>query len=317
MVDLLIFLSNLFNPSTTGLSIEVILLFAFILGVLHGITPDEHTWPITFSYSVGSYSTKGGMKAGFTFSLGFIIQRSILTTLGFLGLAEIYKIYNLDGPVYIIVGLVMFIAGFQILRGKYIHLPLDKLFGDKTHHSNDSERIPLHELEEQYKPTSLKLAIFHGFIAGWGLGAYASIIVFILAPQVGSIYYAPLVGCFFGLGTMVMQIIIGAVFANFMRVKKLTVEEIKYVGKSTAGYSLFYGGIAFAIIGSLVVFFPFISNVAIGTGIPIPNLDSLGIALLLTLLVVGVIGMGSMYRAIKKVNSYSKPESNSMVKNAQ
>jgi len=41
--------------------------------MLHGITPDEHTWPITFSYAVGEYSTRGGMKAGFLFSLGFTI----------------------------------------------------------------------------------------------------------------------------------------------------------------------------------------------------------------------------------------------------
>ncbi len=317
MVDLLTYIYHILNPSTSGLSLGVILLLAFILGILHGITPDEHTWPITFSYSVGSYSTKGGMKAGFTFSLGFIIQRSVLTTLGFLGLAEIYKTYNLDGPVYIIVGLAMFFAGAQILRGKYIHIPIDRLFGGRTHHSSESERKPLHELEEEFKPVSLKLAIFHGFIAGWGLGAYASIIVFILAPQVGSIFYAPLVGCFFGLGTMAMQIIIGAVFANFMKVKKLTIEEIKYVGKSTAGHSLYYGGLAFAVIGFLVIFFPFISNFAISTGIPIPNLDSLGSALLLTLIVVGGIGLGSMYKAIKVVTNYSKSNSDSTAKNIQ
>ncbi len=304
MSDLLGFLYQIFNPTTSGLSLEVILLFAFILGILHGITPDEHTWPITFSYSVGSYSTKGGMKSGFTFSLGFIIQRAILTTLGFLGFATIYKTYNLEGPVYILVGIFMFIAGAHIIQGKYIHLAIDRFLGGKTHHSTESERVPLHELEEQFKPIPLKLAIFHGFVAGWGLGAYASIIVFILAPQVGNIVYAPLVGLTFGFGTMLMQILTGAVFANIMRVKKLSVEEIKYVGKSTAGNALYYGGLAFFIIGSLVMLFPVLSSAVISTGIPIPNLDSLGLSLALTLLVVGVIGLGSMYKAIKKVLAY-------------
>lgn len=298
------FLYQILNPNASGLSLEVILLFAFILGILHGITPDEHTWPITFSYSVGSYSSRGGMKSGFTFSLGFIVQRAILTTLGFLGFAEIYKVYNLEGPVYIIVGIFMFIAGAHIIKGKYFHLPIDRFLGGKSHHTNESERIPLHELDEQFEPVPLKMAIFHGFVAGWGLGAYASIIVFILAPQVGNIFYAPLVGLSFGFGTMIMQIITGAVFANIMRVKKLSVEEVKYVGRSTAGNALYYGGLAFFFIGSLVMMFPILSSAAISTGIPIPNLDSLGLSLALTLLIVGVIGLGSMYKAIKKVLSY-------------
>lgn len=298
------FLYQILNPNASGLSLEVILLFAFILGILHGITPDEHTWPITFSYSVGSYSSKGGMKSGFTFSLGFIVQRAILTTLGFLGFATLYKTYNLEGPVYIIVGIFMFIAGAHIIQGKYIHLPIDRFLGGKSHHTTDSERIPLHELDQQLKPVSLKLAIFHGFVAGWGLGAYASIIVFILAPQVGNIFYAPLVGLSFGFGTMLMQIVTGAVFANIMRIKKLSIEEIKYVGRSTAGNSLYYGGLAFFILGFLVMIFPILSSEAISTGIPIPNLDSLGLSLALTLFIVGGIGLGSMYKAIKKVLSY-------------
>src|SRR3989442_7591937 len=32
----------------------VLLLGSLGLGMLHGVIPDEHTWPITFSYSVGS-----------------------------------------------------------------------------------------------------------------------------------------------------------------------------------------------------------------------------------------------------------------------
>jgi len=35
----------------TGLTITTILLVAFLFGLLHGFTPDEHTRPNTFSYS--------------------------------------------------------------------------------------------------------------------------------------------------------------------------------------------------------------------------------------------------------------------------
>jgi ABC-type nickel/cobalt efflux system permease component RcnA len=46
---------NLWDPvHVTGLAVFIT---ALVLGVIHGITPDEHTWPITFSYAIGSYST--------------------------------------------------------------------------------------------------------------------------------------------------------------------------------------------------------------------------------------------------------------------
>ncbi|EQD47320.1 hypothetical protein B1B_12379, partial [mine drainage metagenome] len=44
-------LSLLLDPPG-GLTIPVILGLGFLLGLMHGATPDEHTWPITFSYSV-------------------------------------------------------------------------------------------------------------------------------------------------------------------------------------------------------------------------------------------------------------------------
>ena len=295
-------LATILNPPA-GLSVAVILGIALILGMLHGVTPDEHTWPITFSYSVGSYSTKGGMKSGFMFSLGFMLQRALLTTLGFLGLAAIYKMYNLDGPIYIIVGVAMFVAGSYVLKGKYVHLPIDSLLGGRLHHTESAERIQPHE---EISEVPLRMATLHGLIAGFGFGAYATIITFILAPQMPSIFYAPLVGVFFGFGTMSMQIVLGALFANIMRVKKLTVNQIKFVGKSAAASTLYYGGLAFALIGILLVAFPFIDQFALSTGNPIPNLDSIGVASILVIGVVGVIGLGSLlkgYRELKKMST--------------
>lgn len=296
MIDL----GALLNPPE-GLAVPVVLVIALILGMLHGLTPDEHTWPITFSYSIGSYSSRGGMKAGFMFSGGFTIQRAILTTLGFAGLATIYKTYNLDGYVYVLVGIGMFLAGYYLLKGTDIHLPLDRLLGGREHHSSRAERVPIHESEGDLKPVPLKLATVHGFIAGWGVGAYASIIVFILAPQMPNIFYAPLVGAFFGIGTMLMQIIIGSVFADIMRVKKLSVDQIKYVGRSAAARTLYLGGLAFAIIGGLIAGLPVLDNLAISAGNPIPNLDSIGVASVLVLLVVGVIGFGNVYKGYKEI----------------
>lgn len=300
-------ITALLNPPT-GLSVTEVLSMAFILGMLHGATPDEHTWPITFSYAIGSYSTKGGMKAGLLFSLGFMSQRAILTTLGFLGLAAIYKAYNLDGPVYILVGLAMFIAGSYLLKGKYLHLPIDVFLRGKHHHTTNAERIPLPEAD--MKPIPLKMATSHGFIAGWGFGAYATIITFVLSPQLPSLIYAPFVGLIFGIGTMCMQIIFGAIFANIMRVKKLTENQIKHLGKTTASRTLYYGGLLFAAMGVLMIIFTHINDFGISTGNPIPNIDSIGIPFVLVVGVVGGIGLSSMiqgYREIARKKNFGTP----------
>ena len=299
-------LSSILNPQS-GLTVPVVLLIAVILGMLHGLTPDEHTWPITFSYSIGSYSTRGGAKSGFVFSSGFTIQRTILAALGFAGLAAVYQEYNLTGYVYVLVGIGMLIAGYYLLRGSDIHAPLDRLFGVKEHHTSSAERLPIHESVGGAKPVPLKMAAAHGFIAGWGIGAYASIIVFILAPQMPNIFYAALVGTAFGIGTMFMQIIIGSVFANIMRVKKLTVEQIKYVGRSAAARTLYLGGLAFAAIGALIVAFPFIDSLAISTGNPVPNLSSIDVSSVLVLLTVGVIGFGNLYMGYREIRRKHPP----------
>ena len=295
-------LSFILNPTGT-LTIGAIILISFILGLMHGATPDEHTWPITFSYAISSYSTRKGAKAGFVFSSGFTLQRAILSTLGFLGLAAIYATYNLDGPVYFVVGIVMLLAGAYILnKKKYLHLPIDVLLMGKQHHSEDAKRVKVPS-EKEAKPVPLKMALLHGFVAGWGFGAYATIIVFILAPKVPSLIYAPLPGLFFGLGTMVMQIIFGAIFANIARIKKLTDGQIKSIGNKTAGRTLYYGGMVFAVFGLLIIAFPILDKLGISTGNPIPNLNAIGPATMLVIVVVGLIGIGGLVSDILKTKS--------------
>ena len=299
-------LGFLLNP-TGGLTIPVILAVGFLLGLLHGGTPDEHTWPITFSYSVGSYSSRGGLKAGLTFSGGFTVQRTILTALGFLGLATIYTVYNLDGPIYVLVGVVMFAAGWYLLRGSDIHLPFDHwmerllggVFRDHTHHTTTAERAPLPESE--LRPIPLRMAIVHGFVAGWGVGGFATIIVFILAPQMPNVGWAALVGTMFGLGTMVMQMITGAVFAHLARLKKLTLRQMQRIGRSTAARTLYIGGLAFVVVGAVVAALPWLSRYALSTGNPLPGLDSIGYATVLIVLVVGGVGGHSLWRAYRDV----------------
>lgn len=298
-------LNSILNPPQ-GLTLSMIILISFVLGLFHGATPDEHTWPITFSYSVGAYSTKGGMKAGFMFSLGFTAQRALLTTLGFLGLAAIYRMYNLDGPIYVVVGIVMFIAGSYVLKGRYLHLPFDSLLRGGSHHTSSAERIPMHEAHMQN--VSMRMATVHGLIAGFGFGAYATIITFVLSPQVPGLIYAPLPGLFFGLGTMTMQVIFGAMFARFAKLKKLTEDDVCFLGKYTAGRTLYYGGLLFAVVGLFVSFFPAIESFAISTGNQIPNLDAIGLATGLVLAVVGGIGAVSLAKGLRVLKTIDSGE---------
>ncbi len=304
-------LSFLLDPPG-GLTIPVILGLGFLLGLMHGATPDEHTWPITFSYSVGSYSSRGGMKAGFVFSSGFTLQRSILTALGFLGLASIYAVYNLDGPVYLVVGGVMLVAGYYLVRGSDLHLPLDhalerllgRFFQDHRHHTTSAKpRKVAEEGETGIRPVPLRMALLHGFVAGWGFGGFAVIIVFLLAPQMPNVWWAALVGTSFGLGTMTMQVITGALFARLARLKRLTTTQIQRIGRSTAARTLYLGGLAFMAVGAVVAAAPWMSGVALSTGNPIPNLSSIGYATVLVIAVVGIIGGSSIWKAYREVTA--------------
>src|SRR5213592_2700890 len=89
------------------------------LGMLHGVIPDEHTWPITFSYSVGSATGRGGMLSGVFFASSFTLQRAIMAQLVYLALAS-YLAFDesLNATVYVAVGVAMSIAGYLILSGK-------------------------------------------------------------------------------------------------------------------------------------------------------------------------------------------------------
>jgi hypothetical protein len=293
MVDL----SYFFNPPQ-GLTLSVILLISFILGLFHGATPDEHTWPIPFSYASGSYSTRRGMKAGFMFSSGFAAQRALLPTLEFLGLAAVYRAYDLNGPIYLVVGAVMAIAGSYVLRGRYLHLPFDRWLHGGEHHTGSAKRLPE---TEHMNAVSLPMAAVHGLVAGFGFGAYATIITFVLAPQVPGLMFAPLPGLAFGLGTMVMQVALGAVFASFARARKLSEDDVCYLGRYTGGRTLYYGGYLFALVGIFVTFFPSVDAWALGTGTPIPNLDTIGLGTVLVLAVVGGIGLWSLVQGFWQV----------------
>lgn len=295
---------NLFNPIYEGVGMTMLL--SFLLGIVHGITPDEHTWPITFSYAIGSYSTRKGAERGVIFSLGFTVQRAIMSEIMYIIFA--YGLYSFKefissalffGIVYFVVGFVMGIAGYYVKYGSYFpHVEvdewIDKLLKRKVKNIQ-------HKSSDFYaRDVSSKMAFLHGLIAGFGFGAFALIIYFVFAPNMPSIYLGYIPGLFFGLGTMTMQFVFGAAFGTWItKVKHLGADGLKFLARYMSSYILLYGGLVFMIAGVLIIAFPSILSFNIMTPIYIHNLHSLGVGFFIVILVVVILGFVSYFNGMR------------------
>ena len=302
---------NLYNPQNVGLISALII--SYLLGLVHGITPDEHTWPITFSYAIGSYSVKGGAKAGLVFSSGFTVQRAILSEIAYLALAGVFMTSLAFGITYIAVGAAMFGAGVYIknkkiyphwhwLEEKLSHITGIHKLGDKLQKKEMEHKLnPVMEEGANLKPVPSKLAFVHGIIAGFGFGAFALILYTVIAPTMPNIYFGWIPGFLFGIGTMTMQIIFGSIFGAWLtKVKKLTLKGIQFVARYISSNVLYYGGLAFAITGALILAFPQILTFGVITPIKVHNLHNLGIGFFIVIFVVVVIGILSYIKALRK-----------------
>ncbi|EQD58493.1 conserved hypothetical protein, membrane [mine drainage metagenome] len=305
---------NLYDPQNLGLISALII--SYLLGLVHGITPDEHTWPITFSYAIGSYSVKGGAKAGLVFSSGFTLQRAILSEVAYLALAGVFMTSLAFGITYIAVGAAMFGAGMYIKNKKIyphwhwleekisditgIHRHDDKLQKQEMEH----RRNPVMEARGKLKPVPSKLAFVHGIIAGFGFGAFALILYTVIVPTMPSIYFGWVPGFLFGIGTMTMQVIFGSIFGAWLtKVKKLTVNGMKFLARYISSNVLYYGGLAFAIAGVLILAFPQILTFGIITPLKVHNLHELSIGFFLVIFVVVIISILSYIEGMKKAES--------------
>ncbi len=227
-----------------------------MFGLLHGILPDEHTWPITFSYAVGGASGRAGIKAGLFFSLAFTVQRMLVSELSYFALAPIMRIWTLNAPVYALVGLAMLVAGVVVLRrGRYPHVhllghhheggaaamePASLVLG--RHHQTQHSEV------EQTPPAYW--ALIHGFIAGFGFGAFSLFVNTVAAPAMPAWWIGFLPGFLFGLGTTTVLVVLGWFFGHSLRwLHGLDEAGIKRVGAMTGGRTLLYGGALYALFG--------------------------------------------------------------------
>jgi sulfite exporter TauE/SafE len=235
----------------------------FGLGMLHGLVPDEHTWPITFAYSVGSTTGRGGMKSGAWFSLAFTVQRALMSMIVFLvfyaalgtwGLNLATADRSVNGPVYFLVGLAMAIAGFLILKDRIPHLHPFMALSRKDLSRHVDPKTPL------VAPTGVvptHWCVIHGFISGFGTDSsilstwiYLTTIPVLASAGLWQVGWLP--GALFGLGTFVVLMFIGFFFGETLQIsKRVGPNRIAHFGRLVGARTLLYGGIAFMVFSPL------------------------------------------------------------------
>ena len=260
------------------------LLKAYLLGLVHGVVPDEHTWPIVFSYAIGGYSTWRGLRAGLVFSLAFTAQQAFASQLAYFGLAPWFSSESLHHVVDLIVGPLMIAAGLYVVgRGGLPHLHLP---GMKRRGAEPAEPAAPREL----KPW---MPAVHGFVAGWGIDAFSVVVYTTLSPAMPSPSVGWLPGFAYGVGTLCVQAVAGTVFGAWAARRGLPPEAIRSIALTTAARTLLWGGGAFTLFGVLALLFRGIADIEI----PIPLLDSVDLSFVLVVFTVVGVGVTSFVTA--------------------
>ncbi|MGC8513873.1 MAG: hypothetical protein ACP5P1_12695 [Acidimicrobiales bacterium] len=328
---------NLWDPHI-GLALWAVLATSFVLGMIHGVTPDEHTWPITFSYAVGGYSSRAGMRNALVFSLAFTFQRALASELAFLALGNFLTLGSRgDYIVYVVVGFAMFWAARYIHGGKLpwhfdLHLhegkPRVKSGGGTAiadaGHDHEHTHVHAHvhggvalnpaaphwtadSCPECHEPNLVDprawMPALHGFIAGWGFGAFALIVYTVLAPSMPSAWWGWVPGALFGLGTTAVQVMVGGLVGWIVRRKGASPQVSRRLGLVVAGRTLAAGGVAFVLGGLFGIAFPNLASFSVSTGVHVHNLAHLGLPLVLVVVSVAGVGVGSLVSEIRHIPS--------------
>ena len=235
-----------------------ILTYCFLLGMLHGILPDEHTWPITFSYAIGAGSGARGMRAGLSFAAAFTVQRALMSELSYLALAPFLRSPAVNSAVYIVVGAVMSLAGWMLAtKRRYGHFHL------LGHHHESPEQMERatdvlsrrHTAGGGEQSLPLRWTLLHGFVAGFGMGGFALFVNAVAAPAMPGARFGFLPGLFFGLGTIVTLAAVSAVFGFAVRaVSGLKEEDVRRFGTRAGARMLYFGGFLFVAAGLVMAF---------------------------------------------------------------
>lgn len=144
------------------------------------------------------------------------------------------------------------------------------------------------------------MPLVHGFIAGWGTGAFALIVYTVLAPAMRSPYLAFLPGLLFGFGTMIMQMLLGSLFGAWMARRRLDDRARIYVARKMAGRTLSAGGVCFAVAGIVGFLDPALMAGSVSTGAHVHNLAHLGIGFFLVLVLMAPIAGYAFWKSLRE-----------------
>ncbi len=160
------------------------LIAVLIVGVIHGLKPDEHTWPITVTYGLMQRNVRGGVIAAVSVFAGAL---TLVWTLMSALIGELMGLLNtsvLDPYVDIIVGLTM-------IGGVAAYL----VFGR-------------HGDYHDVKTADYKLIWIHGLAAAFGGDFFIVLILTIAIVPMIMTGLSFLVGFMFGFGSWLAQAII-------------------------------------------------------------------------------------------------------------
>jgi len=152
----------------------------FIIGIVHGLKPDEHTWPITVSYGIMQRNVRGAMASTGVFAGALTLVWTSLSALTGQVLS-FFQNYNLDPIVDVIVGLTMIgVAAIFLIKDR-----------DKVADKDDNP--------------DYKLIWIHGLAAAFGGDFIVVLLLTVALSTLISVNLTFLIGLLFGIGSWIAQ----------------------------------------------------------------------------------------------------------------
>jgi len=155
----------------------------FIIGIVHGLKPDEHTWPITVSYGIMQRNVRGAIASTGVFAGALTLVWTSLSALTG-QLLSFFQDYDLDPIVDVIVGLTMIgVAAVFLVKDK--GKAADK--GDNPDY---------------------KLIWIHGLAAAFGGDFIVVLLLTVALSTIVSVNLTFLIGLLFGIGSWMAQSVV-------------------------------------------------------------------------------------------------------------
>ena len=190
---------------------EVLLLYSFLYGMLHGLLPDEHTSPLP-SATRWAEAAAAGIAGRLLFSLAFTIQRAMASQIAYFVLKPFFNSEQINPYVYLAVGLAMSAAGAILLH----RTALARLTGAST----STDAFISGSRKRSRRPSNDRRGASRSHQVDLGpriSGRIRIRRVYDLhqrhrAPNMPRAWMGFLPGLLFGLGTMVVLLVLGALF---------------------------------------------------------------------------------------------------------